>query len=84
MRVLPVNTDHLTYQLLGDHLIVRRRDGRDGISWDELQAVKNESVGPEACCVEVYPRSDEVVDETNARHLWVVDPETTPSLRWRR
>lgn len=51
-------------------LSVERVDGRDGIGWDELQALKDELLGPDAVAVEVYPPADEVVNERNRRHLW--------------
>jgi hypothetical protein len=77
--------DHLQYQIMGDdHLRVWRRDGKDGIGWDELQAVKNEAFGPEVTCIEVYPPESEVVNETNMRHLWAVPAGTSiPNLRYR-
>lgn len=51
---------------------------RDGITWDELQRVKDECLGPETWCVEVYPARSALVNENNQRHLWVLDgpPET--------
>jgi hypothetical protein len=48
-------------------------DWRDGITWDELQRVKNETLGPDVWCVEVYPAQDDVVDVANMRHLWPLD-----------
>jgi hypothetical protein len=53
-------------------------DWRDGITWDELQRVKNECLGEDVWCVEVYPAQDKLVDVANMRHLWVLDgpPET--------
>ena len=48
-------------------------DWRDGITWDELQRVKNECLGEDVWCVEVYPAQDKLVDVANMRHLWVLD-----------
>lgn len=48
-------------------------DWRDGITWDELQRIKNECLGPDVWCVEVYPAEDDVMDVANMRHLWVLD-----------
>lgn len=48
-------------------------DWRDGITWDELQRVKNECLGEDVWCVEVYPAQDKLVDVNNMRHLWVLD-----------
>ena len=59
-----------------------RRDSRgrwrDGITWDELQRVKNECLGEGVWCVEVYPAQNKLVNVSNIRHLWVLDgpPET--------
>ena len=51
---------------------------RDGITWDELQRVKNECLGDDVWCVEVYPAQEKLVNVSNIRHLWVLDgpPET--------
>lgn len=54
------------------HLKVRRRDGKDGISWDTLQAIKDELLGEEVLAVEIYPPANQVVNEANIRHLWEV------------
>lgn len=40
------------------------------ISWDELQAIKNEHFGPEAAAIEVYPPDSHVVNSLPMRHLW--------------
>ena len=58
-----------------------RRNGkswRDGITWDELQRVKNECLGEDVWCVEVDPAQTDLVNVSNMRHLWVLDgpPET--------
>lgn len=54
------------------HLKVWRYDGKDGITWDRLQEVKNECLGPDVLAIEVYPRQDELVNSTPMRHLWEV------------
>lgn len=56
----------------GRHMTVERADGKDGITWDELQRLKDESLGPDSMAVEVFPRADEVINERNRRHLWEV------------
>lgn len=52
---------------------VQRRNGdwKDGITWDELQRVKQETVG-DAWAVEIYPPHDQLVNEFNIRHLWIL------------
>lgn len=57
------------------------RDGRwvDGITWDEIQAIKA-AVGYGAwCAIEVYPPDDKVVNVANVRHIWLVP---TPAWIW--
>ena len=60
------------------HLKVKRYDGREGISWDVLQSIKNELLGPDALAIEFYPPAQSVVDETNMRHLWELPAELLP------
>lgn len=48
-------------------------DWKDGITWDELQRIKNECLGEDVWCVEVYPSQNDVVDVANMRHLWPLD-----------
>ena len=75
-----MNTDHLEVQTGLSHtawgpirhLRVTRKDLKPGISWDELQAAKDEYLGPDAQAVEIYPRACDVVDELPMRHLWEV------------
>lgn len=55
-------------------------DWRDGITWDELQRIKSETLGPDVWCVEVYPAHDDVVDVANMRHLWPL--EEPPATRF--
>ena len=67
-------------------LVVKKRSGRDGITWDVLQAIKNEVLGPDAVAVEVFPADANLVYHVNARHLWEVPPGVeVPCLarRWR-
>lgn len=72
----------LTPQVWGTHIKVRRRDGKDGIPWDDLQQIKNEIAGEEAVAIEIYPADQDLVYEENIRHLWVVPPDfPLPNLR---
>ena len=61
-----------------NHIRVRRLDGGDGIPWDDLQTIKNELLGKDATCVEVYPAEHELVNEANIRHLWEVPGDFLP------
>ena len=57
------------------HLRVQRRDGRDGITWDTLQRIKDDVLGTDVVAVEIYPAQENLVNEINARHLWEVPTE---------
>ncbi|MBU0491772.1 MAG: hypothetical protein KKA73_03360 [Chloroflexi bacterium] len=70
---------HLTSWGTIRHLKVWRHDGRDGIPWDDLQAIKDEMLGEETLAIEVFPPADLLVNEVNTRHLWEVpDPGLIP------
>lgn len=47
-------------------------DGK--ITWDQLQAIKNEVWGDEARAIEVYPAEGDVVNSLHCRHLWRLGP----------
>lgn len=51
------------------------------ITWDELQYVKNKVGFSMEDAVEIYPRSFDVVDVANIRHLWIVGDV---DFRWRK
>jgi hypothetical protein len=44
----------------------------DGISWDELQDIKNQIGYADRMAIEIYPASDRVINVANMRHLWVL------------
>ncbi|HEV2501629.1 MAG TPA: hypothetical protein VGV39_01050 [Mesorhizobium sp.] len=51
------------------------------ITWDELQAIKNNLAGGVAVTIEVYPPADRVVNNIAMRHLWLLgDDEWWPDL----
>lgn len=54
-----------------------RADGRwvDGLSWDDLMAVKRGVGFGDRFAVEVYPRDENVVNVANMRHLWISKDE---------
>lgn len=78
--------DTYTIQLLdesnGIHRIcVQRNDFGEGISWDDLQAIKNAIGYQDFDAVEIYPKHDDVLNVGNFRHLWVM-PTLLP-FAWR-
>lgn len=54
----------------------------DGITWDQLQMIKNEIGYRTAWAVEIFPPFDHVVNVANMRHLWIVDQK--PDVAWSR
>lgn len=62
-----------------------RLDGErwaDGITWDELQAIKTELGFGDVDAVELYPPTRDVVNVANIRHLWVLSAPMP--FAWRR
>jgi hypothetical protein len=77
-----INVDHLGWRLASKYwLQVWRKDGNDGISWDELQVMKNIVFGEDAVAFEIYPPQSEVVNIKNVRHLWIFDQINWPNLK---
>lgn len=62
------------------HLAITSLSG-DRPSWPEMQRIKSELAGPNATAVEVYPPDDEVVDDADMYHLWVLFQPLPFSLR---
>lgn len=45
---------------------------KDGITWDELQAIKREIGYGEFYAVEVFPPDRDIINVANVRHLWIL------------
>ena len=60
--------------------VLKHDDWQDGISWDELQRLKNECGRGNKWAVEVYPEDNSVVNVANMRHLWILPNK--PSFAW--
>jgi hypothetical protein len=54
----------------------------DGISWDDLQQIKNDVGYFAHTAVEIYPSVADVVNVANMRHLWIVAER--PEFVWTR
>ena len=66
-------------------LSISRRDGRPARDWRDLQAMKNQLVGPECEGIELYPAESRVVDTANQSHVWVFnDPSFRIPIGWTR
>jgi hypothetical protein len=53
----------------------------DGISWEDLQAIKDECGYADRMAVEIYPEANHILNVINARHLWIL-PAPLP-FAWR-
>jgi hypothetical protein len=54
----------------------------DGISWDELQSLKQQCGYGDRWAVEVYPSDGDIVCVSNMRHLWLLPG--APPYAWIR
>ncbi|MEF1310704.1 hypothetical protein QTO01_11405 [Vibrio mytili] len=61
---------------------VKHRNGiwKDGLTFDELQSIKKAVGFGDSCAIEVYPEDNNLVNDANMRHLWVL-PER-PAFAW--
>lgn len=92
LKALYVNRDFLVQQYEEENGIIRLTvnitalgaGGRwkDGISWDQLQEIKNALGFSDRDAVEIYPAAADVVNVANMRHLWVM-PEPL-DFAWRK
>ncbi len=63
-------------------LDILRNDLTDGLTWDELQGIKNACGFENQDAVEFYPAQSDVLSCANMRHLYVFD-EKLPLVRRR-
>jgi hypothetical protein len=63
--------------------VIDEKTGRwmDGITWDELQNIKSAVGFGDRFAIEIYPADCDVVNVSNMRHLWLVEP---PAFAWRK
>lgn len=66
-RTLPDGTRHLAVSSLSG----------ERPSWWEMQRIKDDLAGHAATAVEVYPPKQEIVDEADMFHIWVL-PQPLP------
>lgn len=57
---------------------------RDGLTWDELQQIKNAVGFSDFDAVEVYPAQSDVVNVANMRHLWIMTEQLKFAWRAKR
>lgn len=61
-----------------------QKDGdnwQDGITWEELQEIKRLVGYGDKCAVEIFPPDNDLVNVSNMRHLWLVEP---PQFMWKK
>lgn len=56
------------------HFYITRVDGSKLKPWLDYQRIKNELAGPTFTALEVYPPEDELVDDIDMWHMWVLAP----------
>lgn len=54
-----------------EHACIRNAASED-IPWAEKQRIKNEIFGENRIAIEIFPTIDDLVDEANMYHLWVL------------
>lgn len=55
-------------RVYANRIAVSRHDG-GRLTWEELQAVKQQMLG-DRTCIEIYPAASNVVNLRHTRHLW--------------
>lgn len=76
------HADYGSMTRLSINSIKRNRKGwHDGLTWDELQAIKAEVGYGDTYAIEVYPRQRHLVNVANIRHLWLFH-DTHPLVGW--
>jgi hypothetical protein len=46
----------------------------DGLTWEEIQAIKRQISFADRTAVEIYPADGDIVNVANMRHVWLVEP----------
>lgn len=61
-------------------LDIERKDGKDGITWDEIQQIKNDCGFKDQDAIEFYPAEADVINTGNVRHIYIFK-EKLPLVR---
>lgn len=72
-----ISVNRVDYQILEDGT----PNWLEGITWDDLQQIKNECGYRDKWMCEYYPPESEVVNIANIRHLWLMDEAPKHTLR---
>ena len=61
-------------------LDIHRKDWKDGITWDELQNIKDECGYSDKDAIEFYPAKDAIINNGHFRHLYIFN-DPLPLIR---
>ena len=61
-------------------LDIEKLDETDGITWDEMQKIKDDCGFADKDAIEFYPANDAVINTGNWRHLYIFN-EQLPLIR---
>lgn len=77
-----IDIEDLVTIKLGNHIAIRRKDRKPfNPTWPELQKIKNTVIGEDVYAVEIFPASNDVVNNANFRHLWIMEKKDLPNLK---
>jgi hypothetical protein len=57
-----------------EHVAICRKDGKI-VTWIEKQEIKDELFGEERIAIEIYPKHNEIINDSNVYHLWIYEGE---------
>jgi len=55
------------------HVTIVRKDHNKVTDWEELQRIKDHVIGEDYTALQIFPAKADVVNYSNAYHLWVFD-----------
>lgn len=51
---------------------IRRHDGGDRVLWSDMQRIKDELFGSDRVAIQVFPATEDLVDEANMYWMWLL------------
>lgn len=83
-RYSSLGTDYtITYSEIDKyiHIRIHRDDSGTVFHWMDIQEIKNQLLGENKIAIQVYPRSDQLVNNGNTCHIWSWDDMEVPNLK---
>mgnify|MGYP003626764078 CR=1 FL=1 len=79
--ILNVGTEDNPYEDWPEmiHLSIKRIDREPIMDWRHLQRIKNEILGEDYEAVQLFPKTERLVDTSNQYHLWAI---ADPKMVW--